>query len=175
MSLKLDQRAVTVCDPSSRVVSLTRRIKMRLMRFLTRQSGWSSSCPWRADGWRKKCSLESKSRIWHEQGWWEKLDPELCYKNYGMQEIKQQCHECNPRKWVPNSPLQQLLQSLLATYHSMFQFRSLLIQPLWVGVLKGPLPTPGNLVENVHQIIQEIKAAELSREICDVRIEKCWQ
>lgn len=92
MSLKLDQRAVTVCDPSSRVVSMTRRIKMRLMRFLTTQSGWSSSCPWRADGWRKKCSLESKSRIWHEQGWWEKLDPELCYKNYGMQKIKQQCH-----------------------------------------------------------------------------------
>ena len=50
----------------------------------------------------------------------------------------------------------------------------LLIQPLWVGVLKGPLPTPGNLVENVHQIIQEIKAAEISREICDVTIEKCW-
>lgn len=39
---------------------MTRRIKMRLMRFLTRQSGWSSSHPWRADG-EEKCSLESKA------------------------------------------------------------------------------------------------------------------
>lgn len=33
-------------------------------------------------------------------------------------EIKQQCHECNPKEWVPNLPLQQLLAELVSNVAS---------------------------------------------------------
>ena len=80
-----------------------------------------------------------------------------------IQRSECQTHHCN-----------SYLQSLLETYHPNFQLRSLLIRPIWGRGPEGSPSHPGNLVENVHQIIQKKKSVETSRKVFDVRVAKRW-
>lgn len=92
---------------------MTRKIKMRLMRFLIRQPGWPSSGPWRADGQRENMALRAKAE--HSTGRDDKSNwtQSSMKKIVKYKEIKQPCHECRPREWAPNSPVQQLLAEFL--------------------------------------------------------------
>lgn len=77
---------------------MTRKIKMRLMRFLTRQLGWPSSCLWKADGQKENAALRAKAE--HSMGRDEERNwtQSSVTKIMECKEIKQQCHECNPKK-----------------------------------------------------------------------------
>lgn len=83
------------------------------MRFLNWYPGWSFISPWRADVGTGDEALREKpaqtlgkddERIWPQSN---------ITKIMECKEIKQQCHECNPKERVPNSP-----------GHSYFQFAS---------------------------------------------------
>lgn len=93
---------------------MTRKIKMRLMRFLIRQPGWPSSSPWRAEGQRENMALRAKAE--HSMGrddrssWTQSSVKQIVERK----EIKQSCHECGPRKWAPNSSVQKLLAEFVS-------------------------------------------------------------
>lgn len=100
--------------PAAGVVSMSRKIKMRLMRFLIRQPGWPSRGPWRADGQREIMALRAKAE--HSMGRHDKSNwaQSSVRKIVECKEIKQPCHKCHPREWVPNSPVQQLLAEFVS-------------------------------------------------------------
>lgn len=93
--------------PVAGVVSMTRKIKMKLMRFLIRQPGWPSSGPRRADGQRENVALRAKAE--HDMGSDDKSNwiRSSIKKIVECKEIKQPCHEHGPREWAPNSPVRQ--------------------------------------------------------------------
>ena len=68
--------------PVAGVVSMTRKIKMRLMRFLIKQPGWPSGGPRRADGQRENVALRAKAE--HNMGsddksnWTQSSDKKNC-------------------------------------------------------------------------------------------------
>lgn len=100
--------------PVAGVVSITRKIKMRLMRFLFRHPGWPSSCPWRADGQRENVALRAKAE--HNMGSDDK-------SNWTQSSIKKNCGVQRDRAatlWLwsegmgAKSPVRQLLTDFVS-------------------------------------------------------------